>query len=298
MKIQRVICDYYNRTYKQQDATCDYKVSEPIIDSASNYRLQIETAEVNLTTMPLDLDSFYLINIIASRTLGSLVVGDNFFRFPSVITNVNDFLDELNSIFTPDGVTSFGEFELGDDGLLIFKVGATEKTNWDDNLISIDMNIPLFGIFKFVCGSSPKYHNYNGQQLEFRSIESFIIRDIVDKIVQKTRTINKLAKFKSVRFMTTLPVRSTKSYKQTVNQSQDLSILTSIKINSANFDLLNQNNLLYIPNEIREVELASNADVSSFRIYIEIYYSNGELFRHKLNPGEYFEISLNFREYK
>lgn len=303
MIIQRVNCDYYNSTKSSVEAVCDYNVSAPVIESADEFRVTVETAEVSLTQMPLDLNAEHSFLLLYKRNTPE----EKYVHFPlpRVIKNINHFMEEINKICTYryDGNTInnpgplFYAFDIDTEGFLsAYDPGQYHGDLWVDYEYMISRSLlPILSEFTdHGTGYWPRDKPVNERDTYYRLKK----KDVIIDVKQRFKTIDNLVKFKSVRFITNLPVRSYKVYRQNTEQMVDMNILTTIKINSSGFDLMRQRNLLYIPTEFREIELVSNAAITNFRIYIEIYYSDGSTYLHRLAPGEYFELALAFKQYK
>lgn len=302
MKIQRVLCDYYNASESSVEATCNYNVSRPIIQHPRDYRLTVETAEVSLTQMPLDMDADYIMAIGPwNESSGPLQL----FRFPKIIESIEHFLGILRGFMVvsksspeADDGGWMGYFKIDKDSLLSFHI-IDEKAWTNRNLYFNKALANILEGFISPLNSQHRWQDVDGKSTRFYSIDSWHAtgEDAVNGRKQVSETVSQLVKFKSVRFTTNLPVRPYMVYRQETDHLASMNILTTVKVNSANFDLVNQRNLLYIPTETREIELDSTEEISSFRIGIEIYYATGHSFIHKLASGEYFEIALTFKEY-
>lgn len=302
MKIQRVLCDYYNSGESSVEATCNYNVSRPIIENPRDFRLTVETAEVSLTQMPLDMDADYIMAIGPwNESSGPLQL----FRFPKIIESIEHFLDTFRRIMIvpksspeADDGGEMGYFKIDKDSLLSFHI-IDEKAWTNRNLYFNKALANILEGFINPLNSQHRWQDVDGKSTRFYSIDSWHAtgEGAVNGRKQVSETVSQLVKFKSVRFTTNLPVRPYMVYRQETDTMRSMNILTTVKINSANFDLVNQRNLLYIPNELREIELDSTDEITNFSIGIEIYYSSGHTFVHQLAPGEYFEIALAFKQF-
>lgn len=290
--LQRVLVDTYNNTTSDMVAQAKYTSTVNIVESAEDYRLIVESAEVPLTSVSLDLDAKYKMIIdLDDKTLvyDYLQYGFNYFSLTGELKTVDDFIWWLNDIFMKKTLPVYmGSFQLIKDGIIQFK-SPSNITPWDT--MKIYINHDLWKVLKefTIPGVTIEDNNELYYQLSPPSAPSTIVK-------QEYSTLNELVKFKSVRFYSNLPTTAYLAQDQAVNIMTKQDILTTIILNSETFDILQQNNMIYVPTEFRRIELHGISVVRDFSIEVRIYYKNGMTKALVLKPDDYMNIQLLFEK--
>ena len=300
-ELQRVLIDNYNASGSNILAQAHYKSSFPIVEFGDQYNIVVESAEVDLTKMPLDISpNFKIVIDVLDKNIvfdhSDIVNSLNLFNFGSnPLLSTSDLFKFINDTLTKR-ISPFqlGTFGINVDNTELIQYNFTQQQETDSQYFDVYFNQDLYKIFSEFCDTSAtEFYDEMYYKLVFPTIPGGELKVVK---VQTYPSLNGLLKAKSLRFYTDLPLQKYLVYNETDEAFRVENILTTIIINSENYDIEHQKNLILVPNVFKDIQIASNAPIDEFKVWIKIYYKNTKSIHHVLAPGEYFNISLLFKK--
>ena len=289
--IQRLIVDFYNNTPTDVIAQMQYNTSEPIVDVANAYTLVIESAEINLGNMPLDLEPNFTIlimcNLKDAETPAGMIYGPNYYTFPGVLRTVQELMDWFYGIFHKEALPyNLGSLGIDSDGYFTRMITqAVYDASYSVDQFEVYFNTALWNLL-------PEFSL--AQPIEAQDQLFYRFQPFVGTTKQEQHTLSRLLKARSIRFSSTLPTPKYRVNSTELSTIVKAPILTSIAINSESYDVLNKHNMVYIPNVFRHITLQNSSPIETFTLWVMIYYAGGKQVMHSLKPGDYFNLHLAF----
>lgn len=291
---KRTLIDFYNNTDTDVLASSDYQSVTPIVEDASEYYGVVEYARVDMANMVLDPAPLYEILILndeggkIGNTTPAMPNFVNIFRFPGALSDVFQMQEWFYDVFHKKALPhSLGDINMTTDGYFQRKVTQQEyDESYVSGLFKVYFNTPLKELLPQFITTEVFYHEgkaYWG----FNSSSTNNQNEL-----QRKDTLPQLLKAVSIRIYSTLPTTPYEVQNQAVNTLMKENILTTIALNPQTTDILNKTLKSYEPPVFRYFTMTSNSPISSYSVWLKIYYSTGQSVMHTLKPGEYYNLQL------
>lgn len=295
LNIERCRVPFYNASQNRDlQARVNFNSAVPIVGQANAYTAVVESAAIDLRTAILDPTPNYEINIwcdLKDSTTPAkppgLEYGNNFFRFPTELRDVDQLLDWFFEVLGKEALPFYlGGIGLDKDEFFTFTINQTDyNATYQPGYFRVYFNDHLSRVLEGLCEKSATL--VNGRA--FHQLKAQ-----VGTLTQTYDTLHRLNKIESFLLCTTLPVTKMNIADLVNNRIDRDTIVGSIEMNNLSYSLRSKSDWRYTPSQFRHYSLENTGEIRNFEIWVKILYTNSvtrELF---LLPGERMNINLAF----
>lgn len=294
-EIKRHCVTQFNASSMDILAERNYGVGDIALDNPSDYTAVVESATIDLGMAILDPTPAYEIMIFCELKEGTptppppgLVYGPNYFKFPGQLTSVKQFVHWLQDVLikNPQPV-NLGLFELNNEDFFSYGLPQAEYDAY-------------FGSGNFIVYFNRQLkpildgHVSEGNPIEAAGQLFYPLIPHIGGFTSSVDTMFRLNKIQSFLIKTTLPVTKTGVLDAELNAVTHHSILSTIEMNTMQYNLRTKADWKYIPSVYRHTTMNQPDMVQQYDLYIEILYNNSKRLRLLLAPDEKMVVNVAF----
>ena len=307
-RIQRINIDSSNFAANSTNVSLRVAMQNAIVKVPEAYNVVLEKAEIPISKIPLGiLDSPHYIMIDYPPTAPDHPVLEkklNIFSIQGEYYSILEFVRKINDIISfnlAPGV-SCGSFSYdSEEHRLEYKFGSTLDRSTMALGVEMWFDSKLLYLLDGIDGVfAPTPDSTISSTLKMHKVTwtTFLNGEVGVVIRNQNRyLIPRLYGFKSIRIMSTLPLRPYIIYEQDKDKSIPSSLLAEIMMDSQNF-IEGRSNQLYVPQNLIFSELTGVTEIKDFDLTFAIHYKNGKDHKLTVDPNEYLSVTLAFYKIK